>query len=168
MKLELKEHFKREPQLCIVLIGIQNEPALSSPGTRKWFPLPHSRLVPRVANGQFKCLNTLATCYRMPNALRTSLTVGTGGRCPPRCRYLCVYVDKSYLKNFYAAQANSMAGKTCFVATCWRKWLENVAAAPQAEHLSQSKSVCLTRTHTRTCLGSDFIQFDFLSVRVSV
>lgn len=33
-----------------------------------------SRLVPRVANGQFKCLNTLATCYRMPNALRTSLT----------------------------------------------------------------------------------------------
>lgn len=51
------------------------------------------------------------------------------------------------------------------VASCWRKWLGECRCGAQGR---ASKSVCLARTHTRTCLGSDFIQFDFLSVRVCV
>lgn len=85
---------------------------------------------------------------------------GGRGEAPP-----CVYVYKSYLKNFYAAQANSMPGKTCFVAS--GKLLAEVAGECRCGAQGRaSKSVCLARTHSRTCLGSDFIQFDFLSVRV--
>lgn len=60
-----------------------------------------------------------------------------------------------------------MPGKTCFVAS--GKLLAEVAGECRCGAQGRaSKSVCLARTHTRTCLGSDFIQFDFLSVRVCV
>lgn len=90
------------------------------------------------------------TCNVLPDAQcianqfdRLREESGGRGKVPP-CRYLCVYVYKSYLKNFYAAQANSMAGKTCFVAS--GKLLAEVAGECRCGAQGRaSKSVCLTR-----------------------
>lgn len=97
------------------------------------------------------------TCNVLPDAQCIAnqfdrLREGSGGRgVVPPCRYLCVYVYKSYLKNFYTAQANSMASKTCFVAS--GKLLAEVAGECRCDaqgraskHRSkQSVSLALTR-----------------------